>query len=102
MCTVIGCFKNSEKFHFPFNANKFELLCRSVTVIEEQFFAGLNRSFGEYADAVVPVYFYNFGVAVGVDGMIGESKIEDNSRDSKQQIGGTQCYTIISGYLSLQ
>ena len=50
------------------------MLRRSVAVIEEEFFSGLNGSFGENTDAVVTVHLHNLGVAVGVDGMIGESK----------------------------
>ena len=59
-----------KKFHFTFDSNKLELLCRTVAVVKEELLAGLNGSLSENADAVIPVHLHDLGIAVRVDGMI--------------------------------
>jgi len=47
----------------------------TLPVIEEQLLARLDESFGKYSDAVVAVNHHDFGVAVGIDRVVGESDL---------------------------
>lgn len=62
-----------ENFHLAFDPHKLQLLRRSVTVIEEKFFSRLDDALGEDSDPMVAVHHDDFGVAVGVDRVIGEA-----------------------------
>jgi len=64
-----------QKFHFSFNANKSKLLCRSISVVKEKFFSGLNISFGKNANSMITIDHQNFGATIGVDGMIGKADL---------------------------
>merc|ERR1719195_527559 len=62
-----------QKFHFSLDSNKSQLLCRAVTIVEEQFLSGLDVPFGENTNSVISVYHENFRTAVGIDGVVGKS-----------------------------
>lgn len=62
-----------QNFHFTFNPNELQLLCRSITVVEEQFLAGLNDAFGENTNSVVAIDHNHFCVTIWINGMIRES-----------------------------
>ena len=64
--------RSSEKLHFSLDPDEPELLGGSVPVVKEQLVPRLDVALGKDADPVVPVDLEDFGVAVGVDGMVGE------------------------------
>lgn len=70
---IISKFLYLQKFHFTFDANKFELFCWSIPVIEEQLFARLNSPFCKYTDSMVTIYHHHLSVAIRIDGMIGKA-----------------------------
>lgn len=67
---VKGSLKN---FHFSFDPNELQLLCWSVTVVEEELLAWMNKALGKDSNAVIAVDHYHFRVAVGIDRMVGEA-----------------------------
>lgn len=69
------CFESVllENFHFPFNPNKLELLCWTVSIVKEQFFSRLNDSFGKDPNAMITVDHNHFGVTIRVDRVISEA-----------------------------
>lgn len=46
-----------------------------IPVVKKEFLAGVNEPFGKNADSVVAIDHHDFGVAVGVDGMVGEPNL---------------------------
>jgi hypothetical protein len=55
------------------NPDKLELLSLSITIIEEQFLAGLDDLLRKNSNAMIAVHHEDLSVAVGVDRVIGES-----------------------------
>ena len=67
--------RSSEKLHFSLDPDEPELLGGSVPVVEEKLVSVLDVPLGEDPDPMVAVHLQHFGVAVGVDGVIGETDL---------------------------
>lgn len=62
--------ENLQNLHLTLNANKFQLFCWTITIVEEELFTGLNYSLCENPDSMITVNHYNFRIAIRIDGMI--------------------------------
>ena len=61
-----------QELHLALNAHETQLLGRAISVVEEELLPRLDVPLGEDADAVVAVHLQHFGLAVGIDGVVGE------------------------------
>ena len=64
--------KHLQELHLALYAHETQLLGRAISVVKEELLPRLDVPLGEDADAVVAVHLQHFGLAVGIDGVVGE------------------------------
>jgi len=62
-----------ENFHLTLDPNELELLRWSVTIVEEQFLAGLDDALCKDSNAVISIHHNHLRVTIWINGMIGKS-----------------------------
>lgn len=75
-----------QKLHFPLDSYKSQLFRGSISVVEIELFSGLNGPFREYSYPMVAVDFEDFGVAIRINGMIGETNFVAFSRSIDDEL----------------
>lgn len=79
-------FNRSKGPNPKFLGWRFEKSCLCSPVVEKQFFSRLNSSFGKDAYPMIAVDHHNFGVAIRINGMIGEAYFVSFSRSIDNEI----------------
>ena len=84
--TLKTVLARSRRVHIAFNANESQLFGRSVTIVEKKLLARLNGPLGKNANPVVAVNHHNFGGAIRIHRMIGETNFVAFARGVHHEI----------------